>query len=180
MIHLTTNRIRALCILADGKQHFAEDLAHALNMKLSNFNADVLKALESASFCCYDTTPIETHKRGRPRRPIVLKKDELPFIAQNIHSQIMLNLARSNCAFEEYESAKGNLSPLRDEKLTEDRLNYTDKAEEIMDVLDIPLFRDEVAKIYKKEGISGQELRDLIYLEIGVTSTIKLRKPSTS
>jgi hypothetical protein len=67
-----------LYILADEKPHFAKDLAAALNMELSNFIADVLTPLISDNFCCYGE-PIKTRKRGRPPRPIIILKDNLPF-----------------------------------------------------------------------------------------------------
>jgi hypothetical protein len=157
MIRLTPSRIRVLYILADGKQHTAEELADALNMKLSNFIPDVLKPLISDSFCCYDA-PIKARKRGRPRRPVIIQNGNLPIIAETIHRQITTHLDKAIQAAEMLRNVKRNQSlPIAD-RLLQEHINHLEKAGEIMELLKIPIYNNEIARKHYEEGCSSEHI----------------------
>lgn len=146
-----------LCILADGKPHREEDLADALNMDLSNFSADVLSPLILNRFCCRDM-PIKTGKRGRPLRHVIIQDGNLPIIAKTILYQITIHLGKARQAAEKLHNAKlDHSSPIADELLMKHQ-KHIEMAAEIMELIKIPTYKDEIARILQMEGFSSEHI----------------------
>ena len=85
---LTSKRMSILCIMADEKEHFAEELANTLNMKPSNFFVNVLQPLITDNFCSYGE-PIKTRKRGRAPRPIIIKS--FTCVGQSLRDRVIFD-----------------------------------------------------------------------------------------
>ena len=173
IIGFNEDELRILALLADDKGHGLWEMSDKLEID-KGYLSKILRRMKIDGLIDKKERPLyRPPKEPGPHTeyPWYIQKDELPLIARKIHSQIVLNLCKSNFAFEEYESAQGSLKPFSAEELIWDQLDYFGKAEEVMELLDIPLFRDEVAKIYRRKGTSSRELRDLLLLEIGLTSS---------
>jgi hypothetical protein len=173
MLRLTPDRIKALCISADGKPHFQKDVIAALNIDQSEFGKNVYQPLKDCGVWQDDEkskTCFKTRKRGRPACPVIISRDKIPDIVRTALSQIRVSMRKSDNAHVRLESLEIEECSTRSlrEKLEIEQLDYYGKSEDTMELFRCPLFRDQAAKEYNLDCITYEGLRALIDFEFGI------------
>ena len=160
-----------LAFLADEKGHALWEMRDTLKLDKSQLSRS-LKGLRNRGLISREDRDLDRPGKRGPHTefPYYIKKDRLLTIVKTFLYQIKLYQRESMAAHQTRELLKENdtLMPSLEKKLVLKKLNYLAEADTIIDLFEIPLYRDCLSEIYNINCISYEGIRSILHGGIGL------------
>ena len=163
--------LKVFALLGDEKGHAQWEICDILKLDKA-YASKTLKGLKNSGLIFNEERSlIRPGKRGpQIEYPYYIQKDRLRSIVDTFLYQIQRYLRESMAAHREREILKvnGALTSSSEKGLTSEKILYFAKADILMNIFEIPLYRDCASKSYGIECISCEGVRGILYSEVGL------------
>jgi hypothetical protein len=163
--------LKVLAFLSDGIGHALWEMCDKLGLDKDYLSKTIKELKNKGLIFNKERSLVRPGKRGpQIEYPYYIQTGQLPNITTIILSQIRYYKGKAKDADREREmlEAFGDLTPELNDNLIQDLLNNECEADVILDMFQIPLYRDCAAKIFNINCISYEGICDLIDSEFGL------------
>lgn len=174
--------LRVLALLGDEKGHAQWEICSELKIDKA-YASKTLKGLKNRGLIFREDRDLDRPGRRGPHTeyPYYIQKDQLQLIVDTFLYQIRRYLRESKVAHSKRKMLKANctLTPSSEKRLVSKKLWYIAKANTLMHIFEIPLYRDCTSKTYGIDCISCEGIHGVLYSEVGLLRDAeqKVRSP---